>query len=171
MTDARTSRDLQVRRSRRGVVLLWLVVVVIAVAFGAWYVTHPRSLPTPDDPLEVSVPLGERVYVGVYDPAADDDRTLHVSEVSVDVEGEAVVAVQVCREGAISETTEPETFCSGLEDAANATVAPGDSLVLEILEDEAGEATIGPVQLSFREGLQWDSQPVGPVVEATFVSR
>jgi hypothetical protein len=171
MTDDRTSRDLQVRRSRRGLVLLWLVVVVIAGAFGAWYVTHPRSLPTPDDPLEVSVPLGERIYVGVYDPAADDDRTLHLGEVSVEVQGEAVVAVQVCREGAISETTEPETFCSALEDAANATVEPGDSLVLEILEDQAGEATIGPVQVSFREGLQWDTQPVGPVVEATFVSR
>ena len=171
MTDARTSRDLQVSRTRRGLVLLWLVAIVVVVAFVAWYVTHPRALPTPDDPLEVSAPLGERVYVGVYDPAADDDRTLHLSEVSVDVEGEAVVAVQVCRGGAVSETTEPETFCSSLDEAASATIEPGDSLVLEILEDQAGEATIGPVQVSFREGVQWDTQPVGPIVEATFVSR
>jgi hypothetical protein len=171
MTVARTQRSLQVRRSRRGLVLLWVVVIAVVVAFGAWYVTHPAPLPTPDEPLEVSAPLGEAVYVGAYDPAADDDRTLHLGEVSIQVEGEATVAVQVCRDGAVSETTEPETFCSSLDDAANATVEPGDTLVLEIVEDQPGEATVGPAQVSFREGIQWDTQPVGPVVDATFVSR
>jgi hypothetical protein len=58
MTVARTQRSLQVRRSRRGLVLLWVVVIAVVVAFGAWYVTHPAPLPTPDEPLEVSAPLG-----------------------------------------------------------------------------------------------------------------
>ena len=171
MTDARTPRSLQVERSRRGRVLVWVAAVVVAVAFGAWFVTHPAPLPVPDEPVTVQIPLGESEYVGLYDPAADDERTLHVSNVSVDVDGEATVSVLVCQDGTVSVTHEPETFCASLVEAEGATLAPGDGLVLEILEDQEGEATIHPVELSFRDGIQWGTQPVGPTVEATFVSR
>ncbi len=172
MTDARTPRSLQVERSRRGLVLLWIVAVAVAIAFGAWFVTHPAPLPVADEPVEVQLPLGEAVYVGIYNPAADDDRTVHISEVTIDVDGEvSVVAALVCRDGAVSVTTEPETFCSSLADAEGATLEPGDELVLEILEDQPGEATIQPVEISYRDGLRWGTQPVGPTVEATFVSR
>ncbi len=171
MTDARTPRSLQVERSRRGLVLLWIVAVAVAVAFGAWFVTHPPALPLPEEPAEVQIPLGEAEYVGIYDPAADDDRTLHISEVTIDVDGEATVAALVCKDGTVSETNEPETFCTSLVDAEGATLEPGDGLVLEVLEDQAGEATIEPVEISYRDGLRWGTQPVGPTVEATFVSR
>jgi hypothetical protein len=171
MTDARTPRSLRVERSRRGAVLLWIVAVAVAVGLGAWFVTRPAPLPLPDEPVEVSVPLGEAVYVGVYNPAADDDRTLHVSKVTIGVDGEVTVAALVCRDGALAVTSEPETFCASLAEAKGATLEPGDELVLEILEDEPGEATIRPVELSYREGLQWGTQPVGPTVEATFLSR
>jgi hypothetical protein len=171
MTDTRTPRSLRVGRSRAGLVLLWIVAVAILVAFGAWFVTHPAPLPVPDDPVEVQMPLGEAAYVGIYDPAADDDRTLHISEVTIDVEGEVKVAALVCKGGTVSETTEPDTFCASLVEAEGATLGPGDGLVLEILEDEPGEATIHPVEISFRDGLRWGTQPVGPTVEATFVSR
>ena len=171
MTDARTPRSLQVERSRRGRVLVWVAAVVVAVAFGAWFVTHPAPLPVPDEPVTVQIPLGESEYVGLYDPAADDDRTLHISDVSVDVEGEATVSVLVCQDGTVSVTHEPQTFCTDLVEAEGATLAPGDGLVLEILEDEEGQATIDPVEISFRDGVQWGTQPVGPTVEATFLSR
>lgn len=172
MTDARTPRSLQVERSRRGLLLLWIVAIAGVIAFGAWFVTHPAPLPVPDQPVEVQLTLGEALYVGIYNPGSDDDRTLHVSQVSIDVDGEvAVVAALVCRDGAVSVTTEPETFCSSLDEAEGATLEPGDGLVLEILEDQAGEATIQPVEISYRDGLQWGTQPVGPTVEATFVSR
>jgi hypothetical protein len=171
MTDARTPRSLEVRRSRRGLVLLWIVAFAVAVGFGAWFVTHPNPLPLPGDPVEVSVPLGETVYVGIYNPAANEDRTLHVSRVTFDVEGEVSVAALVCRDGGVSVTSEPETFCTSLPEAEGATVEPGDELVLEILADEPGVATVRPVELSYRDGLQWGTQPVGPTVEATFVSR
>jgi hypothetical protein len=111
------------------------------------------------------------VYVGIYDPAADDDRTLHISDVAIDAHGEVTVAVLACKGGTVSLTTEPETFCTSLVEAEGATLEPGDGLVLEILEDEPGEATIDPVELSYRDGLRWGTQPVGPTVEATFVSR
>jgi hypothetical protein len=171
MTDARTPRSLQVQRSRRGLVLLWIVAIAVTVGFGAWFVTHPPPLPSPEDPVEVSIPLGEPDYVGIYDPAADDDRTLHISEVAIGVDGEATVAALVCRDGTLSETTEPETFCTSLVEAEGATLEPGDGLVLEVLGNEPSEVTIGAVELSYRDGLQWGTQPVGPAVEATFVRR
>jgi hypothetical protein len=171
MTDARTPRSLQVERSRRGLVLLWIVAVAVAVGFGAWFVTHPPALPLPEEPAELQIPLGEAEYVGIYDPAADGDRTLHISEVTIDVDGEATVAALVCKDGTVSETNEPETFCTSLVEAEGATLEPGDGLVLEVLEDEPGEATVAPVEISYRDGLRWGTQPVGPTVEATFVSR
>jgi hypothetical protein len=170
MTDARTP-SLQVARTRRRLVLLWIVVGVVALAFGAWFVTHPPPLPQPGQPVEVQMPLGEAVYVGIYDPAADDDRTLHISDVAIDAHGEVTVAALACKGGTVSLTTEPDTFCTSLVEAEGATLEPGDGLVLEILEDEPGEATIDPVELSYRDGLRWGTQPVGPTVEATFVSR
>jgi hypothetical protein len=172
MTDARTPRSLQVKRTRRGLVLIWVVAVAGAVAFGAWFVTHPPPLPVPEERVEVEVPLGEAVYIGVYDPAADDDRTLHISEATIEVEGAATVVARVCRDGTISVTSQPEEFCSTVTDAAGATLEPGDGLVLEILDaNESGEATIAPMEISFRDGIRWGTQPVGPTVEATFLSR
>jgi hypothetical protein len=172
MTDARTPPDLRVERSRRGLVLLWIAAVAVVIAFGAWFVTHPAPLPVPDKPVAVEVPLGEAVYVGVYDPAADDDRTLHISEAAIEVDGAATVVARVCRDGTISVTSQPEEFCSTVTDAADATLEPGDGLVLEILDaNETGEATIAPMEISFRDGLRWGTQPVGPTVEATFLSR
>jgi hypothetical protein len=171
MTDARTPRSLQVARSRRGLILLWVVAVAVAVGFGAWFVTHPPPLPLPDDPVAIQIPLGEAEYVGIYNPGASDDRTLHISQVALHVDGEARVVAQVCKGGTVSVTTEPETFCASLVEAEGATLEPGDGLVLEILDDEPGEATIDPVELSYRDGMRWGTQPVGPTVEATFVSR
>lgn len=172
MTDARTPRSLQVERSRRGRILLWLCALVVVVAFGAWFMTHPAPLPTPGEPVSVLIPLGEAEYVGLYDPAADDGRTLHISKVALDVDGAATVVVRVCRNGTVSATNEPEAFCSSLVEAAGATLAPGDGLVLEILDDDQpGPVTIRPVEISFREGVRWGTRPVGPTVEATFVSR
>src|SRR5262245_34139037 len=111
MIDARTPRDLRVERSRRGLVLLWIAALAVVIAFGAWFVTHPAPLPLPEDPVEVQVPIGEAVYVGVYDPA-DDDRTLHISEADIEVDGPATVVARVCRGGTVSVTSKPGKFCT-----------------------------------------------------------
>lgn len=171
MTDARTPQSLQVQRSRRGWILLWILAVGVVVAFGAWFVTHPPPLPVPDQPVQVQIPLGESEYVGIYDPGADDERTLHISKVTLDVDGEARVAALVCKDGTVSVTHEPNTFCSSMVEADGATLEPGDGLVLEILDDEPGEATVQRVEISYRDGVRWGTQPVGPTVEATFISR
>lgn len=172
MTDARTPRELRVEHSRRGLVVLWIGALAVVVAFGAWFVTHPAPLPVPDEPVAVEVPLGEAVYVGIYDPAADDERTLHISEATIEVDGAATVVARVCRDGTISVTSQPDEFCSTVTDAAGATLEPGDGLVLEILDaNETGEATIAPMEISFRDGIRWGTQPVGPTVQATFLSR
>ena len=171
MTVARTPRSLQVERSRRGRLLLWLVAIVVAVGFGAWFVTHPAPLPLADEPVEVEIPVGEADYLGIYDPAADDDRTLHISGVTIGVDGEVRVAALVCKDGTVSQTTEPERFCTSLIEAEGAILEPGDGLVLEILGNEPAAVTIEPAELSYRDGVRWGTQPVGPTVEATFVSR
>ena len=86
--------------------------------------------------------------------------------------GAATVVARVCRDGTISVTSQPEEFCSTVTDAAGATLEPGDGLVLEILDaNESGEVTIAPMEISFREGIRWGTRPVGPTVEATFLSR
>lgn len=172
MTDVRGSRNLQVSHSRRRTVLLWVAAGAVAVAFAGWFVTHPAALPVSQDPVAVSAPLGQAVYVGIYRPEAGEGRTLHLSELTVDVDGEARVAALVCREGTVSVTSDPRAFCSRLDVATGAIVGPEDGMVLEILDDAPGEASIGPVEVSYRDGLQWGTQPVGPQkVEATFISR
>ena len=118
-----------------------------------------------------SAPVGESVYVGVYAPTVDSRRTIRVREVAVTTEGELPVEVRslVCEGGAINVTSDPATFCTRLVDAEGATVSPGDVLVLELSSSLPGEVLVDRVRLSYRDGLQWATQEVGPQVEVTFL--
>ena len=66
-------------------------------------------------------------------------------------------------------TSDPTTFCTRLVDAEGATVSPGDVLVLELTSTLPGEVLVDRVRLSYRDGLQWATQEVGPQVEVTFL--
>lgn len=171
MTSSRAD-ELGVRRAPAGW-LLWLALAVIVVALAGWYATHPNPLPTEETPVLASTPAGEPVYVGVLVPDAESDRTLHIRSIDVDPLGDLPVSVSglVCQGGAVAVTSDPETFCSGLVDAAGASVGPGDVLVIRVHGVLAGEVELGRVQVSFREGLQWGTDDVGPPVTVSFLSR
>ena len=77
----------------------------------------------------------------------------------------------MCKDGTLSDTTEPETFCTSLVEAEGATLEPGDGLVLEILGTSRARRPSSRWSSPTGTELQWGTQPVGPTVEATFVSR
>ena len=84
---------------RRGVRLAAYAGAVVVVALAAWWVaTHPAALPTSQRTVTGSVPVGQPVYLGVFDAPDDLDRTLHVSGVRVfaDATTEATIVPMVC---------------------------------------------------------------------------
>jgi hypothetical protein len=170
MADEPRPEPLGIRRTR-AVPALWLLVVAAVLAVVAWYVTHPPPLPRSADTVQASSPVGEAVYVGVYAPTVDSRRTIRIRDLEVTTEGDLPVEVTglVCEGGAINVTSDPTTFCTRLVDAEGATVSPGDVLVLELTSTLPGEVLVDRVRLSYRDGLQWATQEVGPQVEVTFL--
>jgi len=170
MADEPQAEPLGIRRTR-AVPALWLLVVAVVLAVVAWYVTHPPALPRSAETVVASSPAGEAVYVGVYAPTVDSRRTLRIREVTVTTEGDVPVEVTslVCEGGAINVTSDPSTFCTNLVDAEGATISPGDVLVLELTSSLPGEVLVDRVRLSYRDGLQWAAQEVGPQVKVTFL--
>jgi len=166
MADEPPADPLGIRRTRMAPAL-WLLVVAVVLAVVAWYVTHPPSLPRSEETVTASAPAGEAVYA----PTVDSRRTIRIREVAVTTEGDLPVEVTslVCKGGAINVTSDPATFCTSLVDAEGATVSPGDVLVLELTSSVPGEAVVDRVRLSYRDGLQWATQEVGPQVEVTFL--
>lgn len=173
MVAAGSPRELEVGRSRSRRLLLGLLVAVALAALGAWYATHPAPLPASDRTVTASAPVGGTVYVGVYSSPAADGRTLTVRRATVpsDVDLADGVSVLVCRGGGFSVTTDPSAFCSDLVAADGASLHPGDTLAVGISSDAAVEATLGPVSLAYREGVQWGTQDVGPTIRAAFATR
>ncbi len=177
MVAAGSPRELEVGRSRSRKLLLGLLLALVLAALAAWYATHPAPLPAPDRTVAASAPAGGSVYVGVYSSPATDGRTLDIRRTTVptDVDLGDGVSVLVCRGGGFSVTADPSAFCGDLAmtDASSEqeTLRPGDTLVVGISSDAAIEATLGPVSLAYREGLQWDTQDVGPRIAVTFLPR
>ncbi|MBB6629897.1 hypothetical protein H5V45_21450 [Nocardioides sp. KIGAM211] len=171
-TSALPTPGLEVRRTRAWVALA-LVPVLLLVAAGVWFVTHPAPLETTTVPVQATAPVGVAVYVGVYRLPADADRTLHLSDVDVADDGEAEVAVAalVCHGSALNVTSTPTTFCPDLEPASDATMRPGDQLVLQVAGESAGSVTISPPRVSYRDALQRATQPAGRPVELTVLAR
>ncbi len=150
-----------------------MVLIVVVGAVAAWYATHPGPLPTTTTTVTASTPVGVPVFVGVLTPTEESGRTVVVRGLDVDPVTDLAVSVdwKVCKGGALAVTSEPETFCTSLVDAEGASVGPGDTLVLEIYGDTAGEVDLGRVRVTYREGLQWGSHETGPPVTVTFLSR
>lgn len=153
------------RRARRAHRSRLRRAAAVALAVGlvggwlTWFVLTPAELPISQRTAEVTGVAGTPVYVGVV--TLGGGRTLHVSEVDVPVEG-AIEAVPVtCRGGSVGVTTDPTGYCTEVEDDAEGRLAAGDSIMLRLDADGPTEATIGRIEVTFREGLQWGSHEAG----------
>lgn len=159
------------RRWRRSVVLAAVLVVLAGLV--TWYVNHPRALPTTDRTINAATVTGRPVYVGVFVPPADFDRTLEVSGVKVHVTANTRLTVvpHLCRGGSVAVTTDPGPFCPELVDPEGERFGAGDSIVLEVSADEAAIAVVDRVRLGFREGLQWGTEEAGAPAIVTVQAR
>lgn len=149
-------------RPRTGRVL-WLVIAGVAAVLAGWFATHPGPLPTADETIHASTPVGQPVYLGVFVPDSNLGRTLHLSGVKVYTTSNVQVVVKplLCKGGTLSVTTAPENFCTEIIDPAGSSFRPGDALLLEVRSDLPAVAVIDRVRLAYREGLQWATQEAG----------
>lgn len=164
---------LQVRRTRWAR-WVWVPVLAVLVGVGIWYAASPAPLPTGGGVVVATTPVATPVYIGVLARAAGENRSIRVRDVAVETTGgEADVVALICRGSTFAVTTAPEAFCSELTEAVGDTLhlGSGDSLVLSVEADDPSTYTISEVQLSYRHGLQWDTQRVGPLIEVTVLTR
>ena len=172
--DTAGSGPLQVRtRSRwlgRGA---WLVGLVVLAAAVGYVTTHPDELPTLQEPVAASTPVGQPVFVGVFHANADFDRTLEISGIKVFAESTMPVEItpRLCRGGSLGVTSEPEVFCTELVDTEGATMTAGDEVVLEVTADEPGVVGIDRIEVAYRDGLQWATQLAGSPAVVQVLSR
>jgi hypothetical protein len=165
-----TSSSLEVPRRRQPEKRsrLWRVVVVLAtlaVAVGwlVWFLRTPDDLPTSGEAAEGSGVVDQVVYVGMFAVGDDFDRTLRVSDVSVEVDPDDGVEVtpMICRGGSLSVTTDVDAFCPGLDEPDGADFSDGDSIVLAVTASAPTEVEIGRIELSFRDGIRWGTKEAG----------
>jgi hypothetical protein len=174
MTDSTTeprSAALAVGRSRLGL-YGGLALALALAAVAAWFVLHPRALPTTDRTLTARTPVGTPVYVALY-AGSSTDRTITLSTVHVNApeDSTAEITAQVCVDGSLSVTADATGFCTRVLPAAGSQIGPDDALMLKIVSPTAGTLELDDLQVSYREGLQWGTQPVGPRVSVTFLDR
>jgi len=148
---------------------LWVPVILVLAGFAAWWMTHPEDLPSSQNNLDVSTKTGQTIYVGVTeDGDVDGSRELHVRDVTFKklARGSVVVEALVCRDGSINTTANLEPFCESVENAEGATIqlGGGDQLIISVTADSSQIVELSDVKLSYREGLQWGTQPIGPAV-------
>lgn len=129
--------------------------------------THPAALPTGDATgavarVDQAMSFGMRTEKG---------RTIHLRSVKVTWQGKAPGAewtAYVCRGGGIGTSTEPDKWCRDLVKAEGATVdLDSDQLVISIASNRPQRLKVDEVLVSYREGIQWGTQPIGPEIELT----
>ncbi|UMG92819.1 hypothetical protein [Nocardioides sp. TF02-7] len=147
-----------------------MLAVLVAGGWTAWYVLTPEDLPVTARTAEATGVVGTPVYVGML--TLDADRTLHVSEVEVAVDGDVVAEPVLCRGGSVGVTTAPEGYCTHVTDGATGELDAGDSVMLRITATEPAEATVGRLELTFREGIRWGTREAGiAAVNVVIVER
>lgn len=137
--------------------------VVLVVGWLIWYLRTPDDLPLSDRTVSDSGVVGQELYVGMFAVGDEFDRTLRISEITVDVDsdGETIVEPKICRDGSLSVTTDASGFCSALDDPTDADFSAGDSIVLVVTASEPTEVSIGRLEISFREGIRWGTKGAG----------
>jgi hypothetical protein len=156
---------------------VWLAGGLALAAAGIWWMTHPAALPTGQPRIEASTPLTVSIYFGVLGPSADGDtRTLHLSDVTVPIAedpGTGKAEAFICHGGSIGQTSDPSKFCPDLEPAKGATLrlGAGDQLVVSVESHTEGVVRLDPPLVTYREGLQFATQPTGPSISVTVLAR
>jgi hypothetical protein len=168
-----STAPLQVERRPRWRLVVWALVAGAVLAVGAWYVNSPSELPTSDATISASTPVDRPVYLGVFTPSADFDRTLSLSGVKVHTTSNTEVSVQplLCRGGTIGVTSDPDSFCEELVNPEGQTFGVGDAIVLEVSSPEAAIAVVDRVRLGFRDGLQWGTHEAGAGAVVRILAR
>lgn len=162
---------LEVARRPRARLAVWTVVVAVVLGLVFWFVTSPPALATSDDTVVTSAPVGQDVYLSVA--PGESDRTLRLSGVQVHVTAEAPVEVEplLCVGGSPRVTTDPGAFCDELVPPDDHSFGAGDTIVLRVRGEYAGEVSVDRVRLGFREGLRWGTRAAGAPANVTVLSR
>src|SRR5436190_3753806 len=154
------------RRAKRSKV--WRIVAVVGivalvVGWVIWFLRTPDGLPTSSRTADGTGVVDQDVYVGMFAVGDDFDRTLRISDITVpvDSDGDVDVEPKICRGGTISVTSDAERFCGTLEDPDGADFSDGDSIVLVVSASEPAEATIGRIEISFRDGIRLATEEAG----------
>ncbi len=158
------------RRLAQGVAALTALLVLGVLV---WYVNSPADLPTSDAQVTASTPVDQPVYIGVFAPGTEFDRTLHLSGVKVHTTASSEVEVEplLCRGGDVAVTSDPTVFCEELVDTEGASFGPGDDIVLRVSAPISAVAVIDRVRLGFREGLQFGTLAAGSPAVVRILER
>lgn len=168
-----TAPRLEVRPRPRSALFAGVLVLLVVLGFLVWYANSPQPLPTSGRTISASVPVAQKLYVGVVAETNDFDRTLSLSGVKVHTTSntEVVVTPLLCRGGTVEVTTDPEPFCDELVNPEGEAFGPDDDIVLEVSSDEPAIAVIDRVRLGFREGVQWGTLDIGAPAVVRVLSR
>lgn len=152
--------SLQSRASR---LVLSGLALLLLVGWFLWYATTPEDLPTNDRAVSASGVAGTPLYVGMFTPPDDFERTLRISGVKVHATTSADIEITplLCRRGNVAVTTKPEQFCADVVGTEGARLVGGDSIMLRIEADDATLAVIDQLSVAFREDVRWDTKPAG----------
>ncbi|KRF15471.1 hypothetical protein ASG90_12335 [Nocardioides sp. Soil797] len=153
-------------------------VVFVLVAVGLWWMGHPTALPTSDDVVDVTAKTDQQVYVGV---TVKDERDIKITSVEMDTAADSTdsldsdgleVRAWICKDGAISQTTQPERFCGDVLPAEGNTLHLGgaDQLMLSVDSTTPVELDLERLQIGFRDGLQRGTDPFGPPFAITVLA-
>ena len=131
--------------------------------------TNPEELPRGGGTVDATPKAGETIYVGVTDDRdLDESRELHIRDVTFKQVNRGAVDVEalVCHDGSLNTTANPEPFCESVEKAEGATIqlGGGDQLVISVTAESSQTVELVDMELAYREGLQWATQPIGPSV-------
>lgn len=147
---------------------LWWIFIIsatlgVAVGWLVWFLRTPEDLPTESGRVTDSGVVDQTVYVGMLAVGDDFDRTIRISEISVDISPDDGVEVTplICRGGSLSFTTDAESFCPELDEPDDAEFSSGDSIVLAVTSSTATEVEIGRIDVSFRDGVRWGTKDAG----------
>jgi hypothetical protein len=156
-------RQRPAKRSKLWRIFIILATVGVAVGWAVWFVRTPGDLPTENRFAEGTGVVDQEVYVGMLAVGDDFDRTLRISEISVDVRPDDDVEVTplICRHGSVSVTSDADSYCAALDDPDGADFSDGDSIVLAVSASAATEVEIGQIEISFREGIKWGTKAAG----------
>ena len=167
--EAATDR-LQVRGRARWPLRLIAAGLAVAAVLVGYVTTRPAALPTSEEVVTASTPVGQSVYLGVFQVRTGLD---HVSGVKVFATSTVPVEIttHVCDGGSVGVTTQPELFCSAVTDTEDVVLTPGDEIVLEVRGDEAGVVAIDRVRLGYRDGVHWATHSAGSTAVVTILSR